>query len=136
MNTFQKNSGLAGNTFSGFTLIELVIFVVITSIIASTIFIAEKTSLIGSPSATKQIAANMLAQQCMEKLLGSRRLKGYNTLSCPSSPSGTLCSTSGGYTVTANVTCTTLNGNSNFKTITVTVSGNATAKLQTLIANY
>ena len=121
---------------SGFTLIEIVIFVVATAILAAAVLTAGRTGLISAPATSNQISANMLAQQCMEYLLGARLLSGYDTFTCPSTPSGTLCNSPSGYTVTPNVVCTTLSGSANFKTLTVTVSGNGNAVLKTLIANY
>ena len=121
---------------SGFTLVELIIFIVATAILAASLMLAGRTGLFSASSTADQIQANMLAQQCMEWLLGERLLRGYNTWACPSTPTGTLCNSPSGYTVTPSVTCTTLSGNSNFKTLTVTVTGNGQATLRTLIANY
>lgn len=122
---------------SGFTLIEVVIFIVVSGIIVTTILRASSTGLLGSGESTEQITANNLAQQCMDWMLGNRRLNGFNTYSCPSTPGGSLCTTVTGYTVSNSVTCTTIGADTtNFKTLTVNVSGNATAVLNTLIANY
>ncbi len=120
----------------GFTFIELVIFIVVSSIIAVTIFKASTTSLLGSGGTSDQITANNIAQQCMDYMLGNRRLNGYTTYSCPSTPGGSLCTTQAGFTLTNSVTCTTLGSDTNFKTLTVVVSGNGNATLNTLIANY
>lgn len=124
------------NSHFGFTLIEVVIFIVVTSIIVGVILRAGSAGLLSSGDTREQVTANMLAQQCMDWMLGNRRLNGYNIYSCPSTPGGTLCANVTGYTVTNSVTCTTLSGNTNFKTLSVTVSGNAGATLQTLVANY
>jgi Tfp pilus assembly protein PilV len=121
---------------AGFTLIEVVIFIIVTGIIVGTILRASSTGLLGSSSSSQQIMANNIAQQCMDYMLGNRRLNGYTVYSCPSTPGGSLCTTIAGYTLSNSVTCTTLSGNSNFKTLTVNVTGNATATLNTLIANY
>lgn len=122
--------------YKGFTLIEVVIFIVGTAILASAILSASNIGLLKAPGLANQITANMLAQQCMEWLVGNRVLNGYNALSCPSTPSATLCNSPSGYTISPSVACTTLNSDSNFKTITVTVTGNGSATLKTLIANY
>lgn len=121
---------------TGFTLIELVIFIVISAFLIAAVLLAGNTTLLKAPAISNQIAANMLAQQCMEWLLGNRRLNGYNIYSCPSTPTGTLCNSPAGYTVTPSVVCTTLGADSNFKTLTVVITGNGYATLQTLIAKY
>jgi hypothetical protein len=109
---------------------------VISAIIMTTIMRAGSTGLIGSSDSTEQMIANNLAQQCMDWMLGNRRLNGYNVYSCPSIPGGSLCASVTGYTISNAVACTTLGSDTNFKTLTVAVTGNATITLNTLIANY
>lgn len=124
------------NKMHGFTLIEVVIFIVATAILAAAVLLAGRTSILSAPVTSNQVGANFLAQQCMEWLLGRRVLNGYNTMSCPSTPTGAMCTAPSGFTITPSVTCTTLGSDTNFKTLTVVVSGNGSATLRTLIANY
>jgi Tfp pilus assembly protein PilV len=122
--------------YSGFTLIEIVIFIVVTAVIVGTILRAGGTGLLSAADTENQVTANLLAQQCMEWMLGNRRLNGYTTYTCPSTPGGTLCASVTGFTVSNSVVCTTLGADSNFKTLVVTVTGDGDATLRTLIANY
>jgi prepilin-type N-terminal cleavage/methylation domain-containing protein len=120
----------------GFTLIELILFIVVSSILASTILLALSAALHSTPVMHNQVIANQLADQCMEWYIGQRRTQGYSALSCPSTPSPSLCGTASGFTVNSSIACTTINSDSNYKTITVTVSGAGSATLNLLIAGY
>lgn len=118
----------------GFTFLELIIFIIILSLAISTLFLVFTTAVQRVPLIYQQNIASQLAQQCMEWFIGQRRMSGYSTLVCPSTP--TFCPTVAGYTVSTAITCTTLNSDSNYKTITVTVSGLGDTVLSTLIADY
>lgn len=120
---------------SGFTLIEVLIFIVISSLLASAILIAFVTSLEKTPTVHQQLVASLTAKKCMEWFIGQNRMNGYSTLSCPSTPSPTMCSAPSGYSISSSISCTTISGDSNYKTITVTVSGLGDATLTTLIAS-
>jgi Tfp pilus assembly protein PilE len=123
----------------GFTLIELIIFIVVTSILATTILLAFSSVLRGTPSTLEIVTANQTAQQCMEWYIGQRNLLGYDSIAIGTSvPTYCSSNTPSGYTTTVNVAATTINTDSNFKTITVTVSGTGSgdASLTTLIADY
>lgn len=120
----------------GFTLIELIIFIVVTAILANSILLMFSTSLLKTPVLRQQIIANQTAKQCMEWFVGQRRFTGYATLTCPSTPSPAFCSVPSGYAISNTITCTTLNGDANYKTITVAVSGLGDATLTSLISSY
>ena len=64
----------------GFTLIELVLFIIITSLVGSTILLAMITALEKIPSTYQQGVALQTARQCMEWFIGQRRIKRYTTL--------------------------------------------------------
>lgn len=121
---------------AGFSIIELLVFIIVTSLLMSTIMLGAFQSLRKAPDVHNQILALDTAQRCLEWYLEQRRLNGYNSLSCPSSPSAAACSAPAGLTVSTNIACTTWNGDSAYKTITVTVSGAASASLSTQIGNY
>jgi type II secretory pathway pseudopilin PulG len=122
--------------YLGFTLIELLIFIIVTSILASTILLTFVTVLQKTPTVHNQMVATQTAQQCMEWFIGQRRINKFSSLSCPSSPSPSICTAPTGFSITNNIACTTINSDSNYKTITVTVSGNGDAVLTALIADY
>lgn len=120
----------------GFSLIELVIFIIICGILLSSIFLYSKIIIPNKVSIKQQITAYLAAQQCIEWFLGQRYINGYASLSCPSTPVGKLCTAPSGYTVSTSITCTTINGDSNYKTITVSVTGPWNSTYSTVIANY
>lgn len=123
----------------GFTLIELIIFIVIAGIIASMLFTSYLTILRRSPVINQQIDATQIATRCMEWYLGQRFINGFSSLTCPSTSTPTFCSANlpTGYTINANVSCATLYSDStNYKTITVNVSGAGSSTLSTIITNY
>lgn len=120
----------------GFTLIEIVVFITVTGTMISALFIAYSTGLLKTPALLRNIIARQTAQQCMEWFIGQRRLKDYSTISCPSATVPSFCTNPSGYSLAVNISCTTINGDANYKTITVTVSGNGHAQLTSQIANY
>ncbi len=123
-------------TTAGFTLIEILLFIVISSFLMTIIILSATTALQKSPSTHQQWDALQAARGCMEWFLDQRRLNGYSTLSCPSTPSTTNCNAPSGYTITASVNCTTYSSDTNYKTITVSVSGLASASLSAMIGSY
>ncbi len=120
----------------GFTLIELIIFIVVTGILASTISLVFVNALNNAPSINQQMIATVTAEKCMEWYLGQRRLNGWSSVTCPSTTVPSFCTAPSGYSLSTNVSCTTISGDSHYQTITVTVSGNGKAALTLLIAGY
>lgn len=120
---------------NGFTLIELVMFIVITSILASTILLSFVTAMSKTPTILQNTIAMQTAKQCMEWFIGQRRINGYNSFTCDSTVPA-FCITPAGYTLTSSCTTTTIGGDSNYETLTVTVSGLGNAVLNLLLANY
>lgn len=120
----------------GFTLIEVIMFMVVVAILAATILLSVSTSLTKAPIVFEDMIATQTAKKCIEWFIGQRRLNGYTAISCPSSTVPSFCSAPTGFTVAVSITCTTINSDANYQTITVTVSDKGNAKLTTLIANY
>jgi len=123
-------------TQQGFTFIEVIIFIMVTSLLGSVILLASTTMLQKAPIVQKNAIALQSAQQCMEWFVGQRSLNGYSGVSCPSTSVPSFCTAPSGYTVSVNVSCTTINSDANYKTVTITVSGVGDAVLSTLLANY
>lgn len=119
---------------SGFTLIELVLFIIILSILAKTILLALYIGTTKAPATHQNIIARQAAIKCMEWFVGQRRLNGYTSLTCPDTITPSFCTVPNGFTINVNTSCTTINTDANYKTITVTVSGLGDATLSTLIA--
>ncbi len=120
----------------GFALIEVVVFIVVTSLVMTTLLLSATTALRNSPSIHQQWVALQTAKRCMEWFLDQRRLNGYTALTCPSTPSASACSAPSGYSVSNSVACTTWNSDTEFKTITVSVTGLASVSISTQIGNY
>lgn len=125
---------------AGFTLIELVLFIIITSILASAILLAYVDALGKSPIILQNTIATETARQCAEWYLGYRRLNGYTGISganCtnPLTLPG-ICTVPSGYTLTGTCVATTVRGDANYETITFTVGGAGSAVLTLLLASY
>ncbi|HVE44662.1 MAG TPA: type II secretion system protein [Gammaproteobacteria bacterium] len=119
----------------GFTLIELIVFIVVTSLLMSTFLLGGQVALRNAPVTHKQWIALQTARGCLEWFVDQFSLQGYTVLSCPSTPTPSACSAPSGYTVTTNISCTTWNSDTAYKTITVTVSGLASTSLSTQVGN-
>lgn len=120
----------------GFTLIEVLVFVIITSLVMSTILLSATTALRNTPSAHNQWVALETAKRCMEWFVVQRRVNGYASLTCPSTPSPAACSAPSGFTVSTSITCTTWNTDTGFKTVTVSVTGLSSVSLSMRLGNY
>lgn len=123
-------------TQSGFTLIEIIVFIIVSSLLMATLLLGADTALRKQPTIHQQWVAMQTAKQCMEWFLDQRRLNGYSSLTCPSSPTASQCSAPSGLSVSTSIACTTWNGDAAFKTIIVTVSGLANASVSTQIGDY
>jgi type II secretory pathway pseudopilin PulG len=128
----------------GFSLIELIMFVLVTAILASTILLTFTATSAKVPGLIYSDTANQLAIQCMEGLMGQRRVNGYTGIflvACPNTPATlpAVCSSSSSdYTITTAITCGPILGADSTASniLTVSVSGKASVTLITLIAQY
>lgn len=120
----------------GFTLIEIIIFIVITGILATGLAAVFSTTMRGAAMPGQLTQATQIAQERMELILGQRRAVGFAAFTdpCPASP---LCAPAPpGYFFTPPPTIVTgWNGNPNYKVITVTVTGPTNATLTALTSN-
>jgi type II secretory pathway pseudopilin PulG len=122
------------NKTKGFTLIEIITFIVVMTIIASILLIASITVLKNQPLAHQQMIANKTATRCLDWFFGQRKINGFSSIACSSSmTTPSFCAAPANYSV--NVSCS-LTNSSNYKTITVSVSGPANATSSLLLANY
>ncbi len=124
----------------GFTLVELILFIVVTSILASTIILSTMTLLRNTPSIQSNMLATAIVTQNLEYYIGLRRTIGYAAIPCPNTTVPGFDTGLAGFTVTESIVCTTINGDANYKTITTTATasspstGAVSATVQ--IANY
>lgn len=125
------------NKYLGYSLIEVILFIIVIGILASVILSALINPALKTPIDRQQVIAMETAQACMEWYIGQRRIHGFSSIPCSASPSTpTICSLPSGYSFSNSITCTTLNSDSNYKIITVTVSGAGDATLTSLVADY
>ena len=118
----------------GFTIIELLIFIVVTGLLASVGGLALRMVATSIPAGHGSLVALETARQCMEYFSGQNARNGYASITCPSSTVPSYCTVPTGYTLAVNITCTTISGDTNYKTIQVSVGGNGNATLTLLIA--
>ena len=132
----------------GFTLVELLVFIVILGLAGYALFRSFGNVLPRSPTAGQLTQAMQLAQERMELILGQRDVRGYNNLAdldpCNvGAPS--VCTSTFGYTVTsagtapgAPVAWPPNPATANYKLVTVTVALGVTtlATQSAVLSNY
>lgn len=124
---------------SGYTMIELVIFIIVIGIIATTILASFNVSLEKTPVITRVAKAIDIAQQRMDVILGQKQVAGFNSFADPCSVPSALpfCDADVAYTVTSNISLGFVNGNSvDYKVVRVDVGGPATISLTGLVTRY
>lgn len=122
---------------TGFTLIELTVFIVVVAIAFTAIIKAFQTILYNSPIPNRLSTAVGLAQERMDLILGQRYEYGYTNFvdPCTNASPPAICTPLTGYTVTATITNTTISGDSNYKIIKVVVSGAGNGTISTLVGS-
>jgi len=128
----------------GFTLIELVIFMVIVTIMAATIFLGFDMALQQENVVSNNANAMYIGQQRMDLIIGQRIENGFSGFVDPcvslfaSPATDNICSKNAfafGYTVSSTIT-TSWSGNANLTSIVVNVTGPGSATLSSLVGNY
>lgn len=123
----------------GFSLIELVIFIIVLGLIAQALLLGFNQAILysGVPRALPE--ASFLANARMQIILMNRTLNGYTSLSdpCTSTPSLDICTPLSTYATNYSLSVATPSiSGSNPKTITVTVTGSGSATVNMSIYNY
>ncbi|MCX7121086.1 MAG: type II secretion system protein [Gammaproteobacteria bacterium] len=133
-------SKCALNHSAGFSLIELVVFIVVIGLAVSGIFLAFSTALQKAPLVNTQTLANQLAIARMDMIIGQRRMVGFSSFTdiCPGPAVCTVPAAITGYTITSTITPVTIGSDTNYKLIDVTVTGpqNSKANLKTWVASW
>ena len=134
----------------GFTLVELVVFIVILGFAGYALFRSFGSVLPRSPTAAQLTQAMQLAQERMELILGQRDVQGYNNLvdldPCNrGGPLPNVCTVSFGYIVSSTGTASGAPvawppnpATASYKLVTVTVklSGITLAQQSAVLSNY
>ena len=128
-----QGKGMKRLISKGFTLIEVVIFIVILGIASAGILLSFETALRATPENSRASMALNLTQGRINIILGQYYLKGYSSFSdiCTSRSTG-VCALPSGYSVNSTISVSGSN-----KTITVTTSYNGTieARLATIVSD-
>ena len=128
----------------GMTLIEVLLFVVVVGIVAAGLLTAFNGALRSTSTPGQMLTAQLLAQERMELIIGQRRVLGFGGFTsstfdpCTATPSSNqpFCKTfPSGYSVTATLN-NNWSGDTNYKLITVDVSGPSQTTMQAIVANY
>lgn len=117
----------------GITLIELIMFIAIMSIVALTILLPFNSSFIGIPSAHQANVLTKSAVQCVEWFLGQRSTHGFHNVTCPSSTVPTFCAVPPGYSIAVSATCQDANTTD---VVVTTSNGSLYANLAVRLKNY
>lgn len=120
----------------GISLIELIIFIMIMGILSAAILATFNVAGSKTPNIDKQIEALDYGQLRMDLILGQKATQGFNSFTDPCSGSSppAVCN-SPGFAVSSTI-AQNWNGDTNYKVITVTVSGDASATLKTLVGDF
>lgn len=119
----------------GFSLIEAIVFIVVLGVLLAGLVVAFASPLLRSPAAGGLDLAAELAQQRMELILAQRRATGFAGFTDPC-PGPAICTPPAGYTVTSSILAGYGGDPTNYKVITVSVSGTTAISATALVANY
>ncbi len=131
-------SDLSIRRAAAFSLLEMIIFIVVLGVLLASIVAAMTSPLRNSPQAGGLDAAAELAQQRMELILGQRRVAGFAAFADPCSPGPgpSICTPPAGYAVASTIVTGFGGDPTNYKTVTVNVTGTAAITATALVANY
>ena len=131
---------------AGFTLVELIIFIVVAGILAVGVFAAFAAALSGAAEPGAMTQAMALAQERTELVLAYKRMEpDYATFlaapdPCAGGPPPAICTPPAGYAVTTTtplpVSGLACNPDCHEVTVTVSFNGEQRARLTTLVAAY
>ena len=119
----------------GFSLIEAIVFIVVLGVLLAGLVVAFASPLLRSPAAGGLDLAAELAQQRMELILAQRRATGFAGFTDPC-PGPAICTPPAGYTVTSSILAGYGGDPTNYKVVTVSVSGTSAITTTALVANY
>lgn len=122
----------------GFTLIELIIFIAVISVLAASLFTVVNQVILTYAQPTQTTLAMQLAKARMELILGDRQQKGFDAFSdpCDRASPPAACNIPTGYTIYVSINNLTLHADPDFKQITVNVNGRATAHLASFVGDH
>lgn len=123
----------------GFTLIELIAFILVVAIVATGLLVGVNHALRSSGPSTRTTEASFLANARMQVILMKRGVDGYTALSdpCTTTPSLALCTALSNYATAQGFTVvTSISAGPNPKVVSVTVTGSGNATVTSRVYNY
>jgi len=124
----------------GFSLVELVVFITVLSVIAVAVFVPFKTSIKEAPASDSLTRAVEIAKEKMETLIGLRYTQGFSAIvpQCSGTTSNCSggCSASLGYNVIVEMSNWQSNNDWRWVKVTACKPSGGYAELQTVFANY
>jgi type II secretory pathway pseudopilin PulG len=123
---------------SGFTLIEVVIFIVVAGVLVAGLIVALGSSLRGSTQAGQTDLAAEIAQARLELILAQKRATSFAAFAdpCNPGPGPAACTPPNGYAVTSSIVTGWGGDPTNYKVVTVSVTGSFAASATALVSNY
>jgi len=119
---------------SAFSLVELIIFIIILGL-AGIIVMPAMRVMSSSANQQNNLQAMQLARGRMELILQEKNHNGFSGLTDPcSSGPALLCTAPTGFTINTTISAN-WNSDTDFKEITVTVTGDGDATLKTVVSN-
>jgi type II secretory pathway pseudopilin PulG len=119
-------------------LVEVVIFIVVAGVLVAGLVVAMGSSLRGSSQAGQTDMAAEVAQTRLELILAQRRAVGFATFAdpCLPGPGPAACTPPTGYAVTSSIVTGWGSDPTNYKVVTVSVTGAFSASVSALVSNY
>ena len=117
---------------------EAIVFIVVAGVLVAGLMVALVAPLRSAPLAAQLDRAAELAQQRMELILGQRRANGFAAFTdpCVPGPGPAICTPPTGYAVTSNIVTGWGADPTNYKVVTVSVTGPVSLATTALVANY
>ena len=121
----------------GFSLLELIVFITIIAL-STAIVLPIVTALRNEGTISNQTIAQQLGQARMELILEQRYIMGFSPFTdpCVGASPPAACTPPSGFSVSATIVQNWSGSTTEYKVITVNVTGSAAAHLTTLVSNY
>lgn len=135
----KRKNGKETHSFpqQGASLLELIIFIIILGLIGRYILSALVMAGRATPTFSQAQIALQYAESRAEIILAQKNVNGFASLTdpCITSPNLPICQVASGYTVSSSI-ANNWNGNTNYKVVTITVTGLGSASITELVADY
>lgn len=124
---------------AGVTLVELIVFIVVVALLATGLIAAFTSSMKATPPSGDVSQALQLAQERMELILAYKKSKGFTAMLDPctlATPPAQCTFFPSGFNVPPATIINNWNGSTEYKVITVNVTGPQTIAVTALVASY